>query len=258
MKTNQKKSNNHEQTKKLLMEKINLSLPKVKSSWELIYNVPIIFNKISWDLIIDNLITLFRKDTFYNLVGNEDFYPQKTPNCRYYIKPNDGSSGKKINIVNSLPPTPIPNCTICPEIMSPLIYIDNQGYKYDYRVWIGITSDLKYYICPTLILRLSNIPFDINNSLGSLTNTSLYSEQFNHQDNQLYIQIDKIVNNVLNKLEPKELSDSKIHLMLTGWDFIIDKSGKLFVLEVNCSPGLNILHKQVMEEYISWIFQLDN
>lgn len=257
MKTNQKKSNNYKQRKNLLLEKINLSLPKVKSSWELIYNVPMIFNKIIWDLIIDNLIILFRKDTFYNFFGNEEFYPQKTPNCRYYIKPNDGSCGKKIQIVKSLPLNQIPNHTICPEIITPLIYIGDQGYKYDYRVWIGITSDLKYYICPTLILRLSNIPFDINNSLGSLTNTSLYSDQFNYQDNKLYLQIDKIVKNVLSKLEPKKIDDSKIHLMLTGWDFIIDKSGKLFVLEVNCSPGLNILHKQVMEEYISWIFQLD-
>jgi hypothetical protein len=253
-----------ESNSKLLIDHICLSLSQYKSSWELIYNIPMIFDNVSWDLILDNLVLLFRKDTFYNLFGNEDYYPKQTPNCRYYIKPNNGACGKNIQIVNSLPLQPIPNHIICPEIITPLIYVENKGFKFDYRVWIGITSDLEYFICPTIILRQSTIPFDINNSLGSLTNTSLYSEQFNLKNDQLYLQIDNIVNDVLNKLKQINLTnsqikftDSKIHLMLTGWDFILDKSDKLYVLEVNCSPGMNILHKEVIEDFIGWIYSLN-
>ena len=53
------------------------------------------------------------------------------------------------------------------------------------------------------------------------------------------------------------LSYDKLNIMLTGWDFILSEHNELFVLEVNCSPGINILHKKVMEEFLSWINKLD-
>ncbi len=234
------------------INKIFFVLPKVKSAWELLYNLNS-NEKNNWIELHENLIPLFRKDSFYSLVGHEPYYPQPTPNCRYYIKPNDGSCGKGIQIVNTKPDKPDESCIVCPEIIPQLIInSDGTKYKYDYRVWIGIKGDLDFYVCPTLIKRISTIPFNINEIAGSLTNTSLYSEQFNCQDEGLYKQICLIVANVLTKLTPNT-NDKQV--MLTGWDFIIGEHGDLFVLEVNCSPGINILHSEVIIEYLTWLSQ---
>lgn len=245
------------------MDQILLSLTKIKSTWDLLRDIPIIFENVDWDMITVNLIPLFRKDTFFNMIGKKNYYPQQTPNCRYYIKPNDGSCGKGIQITHTLPLTPIDGYTICPEIITPLILVKNKKCKYDYRVWIGICTDLTYFICPTLIRRISTIPFSLDTTYGSLTNTSLYSEQFNYQNDDLYNKIDYIVKDVLIQLLPNtsNISDTsntyttynRIHLMLTGWDFIENEYGELFVLEVNCNPSINIQHTQVMTEFLNWI-----
>lgn len=236
-----------------LINKILSVLSQVKSSWELLYNLNS-HEKINWIELHDNLIPLFRKDSFYSLVGYEPYYPQPTQNCRYYIKPNDGSCGKGIQIVNVKPMEPVESCVVCPEIITPLIINpDGLQYKYDYRVWVGITGDLEFYVCPTLIKRISTIPFNINYSAGSLTNTSLYSEQLNCQDGNLYKQISQIVTDVLSKLSGIKTNKQA---MLTGWDFIIGESGEVYVLEVNCSPGINILHSDVITEYLNWIVKL--
>lgn len=232
-----------------MKHQILLSLTKFKSSWDLLYGVPIIFDNITWNQLLINLILLFRKDTFFSLVGTCSYYPQPTPNCRYYIKPNGGSCGKCIQIVRTLPKELILDHTICPEIICPLIAIDDKKYKYDYRVWIGIKSDLTYYICPTLIRRISNIPFNLNTDYGSLTNTALYSDQFDYQDNILYNKINDVVKDVLTKLSPTNESQ----LMLTGWDFIENEQNELFVLEVNPNPAINIQHTQVMTEFLNWV-----
>ena len=236
------------------MDQILQSLVKVKSIWELMRNIPIEFEKAEWVMILNNLIPLFRKDTFFNIVGNKRYYPQPTPNCRYYVKPNDGSCGKGIQIINKLPLVPIKDHTVCPEIMSPLVSIGPHKYKYDYRVWIGIQSDLKYYICPTFICRTSMVPFNLDTINGSLTNTSLYSEQHDYQNVDIYNKANCIVHDILKYLEPKECT--KTSIMLTGWDFIESKDGDLFVLEVNCNPGIGILHTQTITEFLLWIESL--
>ncbi len=149
---------------------------------------------------------------------------------------------------------PVESCVVCPEITPRLITTpDGLKYKYDYRVWVGITGDLEFYVCPTLIKRISTIPFNINESAGSLTNTSLYSDQINCQDDSLHKQICLIVADVLSKLP--EINANK-QAMLTGWDFIVGESGEVYVLEVNCSPGINILHLEVLIEYLNWIRKL--
>ena len=165
------------------------------------------------------------------------------------------------------------NYIACPEIITPLIKSSdinsnqntNYGYKYDYRVWIGICSlptsqisstqtDLTYFICPTFILRVSSIPFNPKEKDGSLTNTSLYYEQFNHNDVELYEKVNVIVKDVLNEIKIiNQQANQQTNVMLTGWDFIVNESGDVFVLEVNCSPGINILHEKVMKEYLNWI-----
>lgn len=246
------------------IEQIIKQLPNVKSLWELMYNISPTFKNITWDFILDDLIPLFRKDSFFDIVGKEAYYPQETPNCRYYIKPNDGSSGKGILIVNSKPINLIENHTICPEIITSLMDMNGKMCKYDYRVWVGITSNLEYFICPTFILRVSNKEFDLHEIHGSLTNLCLQSEQFNYQNHQMYLEIDRIVKDILHKLIPKTLpsslpsTDSNTHLMLTGWDFIVNESGELFVLEVNCSPGINLLYEEIMTEYFNWMIHMDN
>lgn len=238
------------------MDQILLSLSKIKSAWELLYEIPTDFENVHWNFVLPNLTQLFRKDTFFELIHTKKYYPQPTQNCRYYIKPNEGSCGKGIQVVNELPSQKIVGHTICPEIITPLISIENMHYKYDYRVWIGIDLELNYFVCPTIIRRVSTVPFSLDTAYGSITNTSLYSEQFDHTDSELYEKINCIVKDILTNLKPlkqiEPLSDKK-YLMLTGWDFIENKFGELFVLEVNCNPSINILHKQVMTEFLNWI-----
>ena len=112
---------------------------------------------------------------------------------------------------------------------------------------------MEFYVCPTIIKRTSTIPFNINESVGSLTNTSLYSEQFNCKDEGVYRKICSIVADVLSKLTGIKTNKQA---MLTGWDFIVGESGEVYVLEVNCSPGINILHSEVLIEYLNWIGKL--
>lgn len=225
------------------------SLTKIKSTWELMSTIAIDFENVNWKMILDNLIVLFRKNTFHDLVKNEKYYPQVTQNCRYYVKPNDGSCGKGIYILNEYPTNPIENHTICPEIITPLLLKKGKKYKYDYRVWIAINSDLTYHICPTFICRISNVPFSLNTEYGSLTNTALYSDQVDHNDDILYEKINIIVNCILSKITPN-IDNS---LMLTGWDFIESEKHELFILEINPNPSINIQHKQVMTEFLNYI-----
>ena len=238
----------------MLQNEIPLLLGKYKSIWQLLLEFPMEFKNVYWTHILENLIPLFRKDTFCKLVSNKNYYPQKTHNCRYYIKPNAGSCGKGITIVNEFL-TQIPeNHTAVAEIIPPMITINKEKYKYDYRIWIGICSDMRYFICPTFIKRISCVPFDISLCYGSLTNTSLYSEQFNCKNDVLYEKANAIVKDVICLLPNLEMETNNLaKVMLTGWDFIEDTNNNLYVLEVNCNPSLNILHHEVMEEFLGWI-----
>lgn len=252
----------------MMKETIIKSISKVKSVWELFNVQPIIFATFNFTILIDCLISLFRKNTFYNLYHNKHYYPQPSFNCRYYIKPNDGSCGKGIKIVenlNEISDVEKDNRTICPEILTDLILIDEKYYKYDYRVWVGIKKNidnsLSYYICPSFIMRVqTNYEFDINNKQSLLTNTSLGAETFVLQidpnTNDIFRQIDEIIKDVLEHLThnlPKIIDDNTYpDIMLTGWDFIVDKNLKIFVLEVNCSPSICEYHKILMDEFLSW------
>lgn len=235
------------------MEQILQTLGKYSSVWSILTEMPKLIENVEWVQLLAHLMPLFRKDTFHNIVKDKNYYPSVTPNCRYYIKPNNGSYGRGIQITNSYP-LDVPNdCTVTPEIISPLIEIDGLFYKYDYRVWIGICDDLSYYICPTFIKRTSKVPFNIKSSYGSLTNTALYSEHSDCQNDKLYIEMDLIVKDIL-ELMPKGNKSNCV--MLTGWDFIEGIDGKLYVLEVNCNPSINLQHQQVMTEILNWINNL--
>lgn len=227
----------------------SLSLP-VYSIWELLYNTIQDKENEIWVPILPNLSILFHKDTFYEIVHNKPYYPQPTPNCRYYIKPNNGSGGKGIFITERK--TQLDGYTCCPEIICPYIWRDNKKYKYDFRIWVGISAELKYFICPTFIQRISNIPFseNKNSSLGAITNTALYSDQYNYINHELYCKIEHIVNDILQLCKPIQ-GENKI--MLTGWDFIENQNHEIYVLEVNCNPSLNILHQDVLHEFIEWL-----
>ena len=225
---------------------------KVKSVWQLLNTIAIQFENVDWKMILENLSPLFRKNSFYELIGKEKYYPQATPNCRYYIKPVHGTCGHGIKIVNHFPENMLEDHIVCPEIITPLIEKDGKLFKYDYRVWIGIKSDLTYYICPTFIKRISNVPFSLDTDYGSLTNTALYSDQFDYEDEQLYEKINNIVQHILSKLTPNNEND----IMLTGWDFIENENNEVFVLEVNPNLSLNIQHEPVMREFLKWTISI--
>ena len=231
-------------------DQIILYLPTVKSIWSLLRNYPEFHER--WIMIHDNLTSLFRKDTLFNIISNKYYYPKPSSNCRYYIKPNSGSNGKNIQIVNKIPDGPIDGFTIVPEILTPFIKIDDIEYKYDYRVWIGIQKNLKYFICHNFIKRISMVPFAINRTDGSLTNTSIYSNWQYHTDDNMYDKINNIVKDVLSLLtvvNDNEINDDKI--MLTGWDFIENQNNDIFLLEVNCDPSISIKHADLVKEFVN-------
>lgn len=226
----------------------------IKSIWEIFYTIPFESENDLWCQIIENLSPLFRKNTLHNLISSKKYYPQIKSDCRFYVKPNNGSCGKGIKILNH--DSQIlksylddEDYTICPEIISKLINKNGKNYKSDYRVWIAIKQNLDYHIFPTFIQRISNIPFDINSEYGSITNTALYSDQFDYYNKKMFNQINIIVSDVLKHCD--KLNSDKF--MLTGWDFIEDDSGKIYLLEVNCNPSLCVLHYQVMTEFLTWI-----
>lgn len=239
------------------MDQIKLSqlLIKHKSIWDIMYDCVDLFEKIKWEMILSNLVILFRKDSFCNLVCAENYYPNVSDGCRYYLKPNDGSNGKGIIISQSLPSDQLENYTICPEILTPLVETSNGLCKYDYRVWIGISGSLDFFVCPTIIKRISLIPFSLETDYGSLTNTSQYAIQTNYKDPVLYEKIVNITSDILKKLNPDV--NKKREFMLTGWDFIENRSNELFVLEVNCNPGVNVQHLDVLNEYLNWLLEYE-
>lgn len=232
-----------------LSETIINSMSKYKSIFEILSNI--IIDNDQWIIFIHTLNKLFRKDTFKNLIGDKNYYPQITNNCRFYIKPNNGSCGKGIKIVNNIDDIKEDeNFTICPEILTPLI---ENKYKYDFRVWIAIKSNFEYYICPTFIMRVSYLEFNLNKEEGSLTNTALYSDQFDYVNKELYDKINLIVKDILSELSKNSNKNENNKVMLTGWDFIEDINKNVFVLEVNPNPSVSFLHKKVMSEFLDYL-----
>ena len=150
-------------------------------------------------------------------------------------------------------------------IENPLLYF---GRKFDIRIWVLLTQDSIVYYFKEGHLKTSSIKFDIDtlDSYVHLTNYSIqkYNTEFakfeignevSFASFQNYLNINKISKNVINDIIPKikkiiEISMKAIANVINvnkrencfelfGYDFLVDTSFNVYLLEVNTNPGLD-------------------
>ena len=171
---------------------------------------------------------------------------------------------------------PIYNCDkiiIQKYIEKPLLY---KGRKFDMRVWVLVTQNLKVYFFKEGHLKTCSITFDINskNAYTHITNYSFqkYNEYFQKYEKgnevpfyefqkfideeypeknykvkiDLYSQIKEIVSISMKSVKEQiDKNNNSYQFEIFGYDFMLDENFNLFLIEVNTNPGL--------EESSPWI-----
>ena len=171
---------------------------------------------------------------------------------------------------------PIYNCDkiiIQKYIEKPLLY---KGRKFDMRVWVLVTQNLKVYFFKEGHLKTCSIAFDINskNAYTHITNYSFqkYNEYFQKYEKgnevpfyefqkfideeypeknykvkiDLYSQIKEIVSISMKSVKEQiDKNNNSYQFEIFGYDFMLDENFNLFLIEVNTNPGL--------EESSPWI-----
>lgn len=197
-------------------------------------------------VLLEDLIPLLRKNTFLTVLHDKDYIPKESVGCRWYRKPVNGSCGNDITI-HKVKPNFNENYVTSPEVCSELL----NGYKYDWRLWICICSDGSYHICLPAIQRLSYSKFSLLESEGAITNIAKGSQRIFHSSIDFIDDVHKIVSDVIDTCLVRRHSN---RFMLTGWDFITDKSG-VKLLEINSCPGMDTCHQLLMDDFLQWIYQ---
>ena len=164
------------------------------------------------------------------------------------------------------------NIIIQKYIENPLLY---KGRKFDMRIWVLLTHQMKVYIFKEGHLKTCSVKYDIN-SKDSFSHITNYSFQKNNNNFEKY----EIGNEVpfyefqkyLDEKYPKKNYKIKIDLMkqlkeiialtmqsakdkiknnknyqfeIFGYDFMLDEDFNVFLIEINTNPGL--------EESSPWI-----
>lgn len=190
------------------------------------------------------------------------------PKSNYYIKKNDGSYGRDI-IITKNPEIFFKNKNLKKNDYIIQREINSQIYKnkkFDYRIYLLIFKNenkINYgYYKKYVIRNCINNFNDKNNKFSKITNHHIYSlkeldenfyvlnEDFglNHQD-----KIEKLNVKVLNKIKEyendfRDLLNNK-QFRILGVDYIVeDKTEKLFLLEINITPG--VFYDKVKEDFL--------
>lgn len=202
-------------------------------------------------VLLEEYIPLFRKNTFLDLLIDKSYIPQPYMNCRWFKKPIAESCGRGITIHKTKPDFNS-DFVLSPEILTNL----TNGFKSDFRLWIGLTSNGDFHICMPIIERRSTIKFDFENLNGALTNIALGGIRIFHSNINFISDVEIIVLDIIKTLGIKQINTkNKSHrFMLTGWDFIIDKNNELKLLEINTCPGMDLCHQPIMNDFINWIY----
>ena len=150
-------------------------------------------------------------------------------------------------------------------IEKPLLYF---GRKFDIRIWVLLTQDLKVYVFNEGHLKCCSVKYDLssNDNYSHLTNYSFqkYSDNFGKYELGNEVSFDDLQNNIdvnyNNKVNFKKEILPKIHNIIKfcfqsvrtkinsmhrqytfeifGFDFMIDCNFEPFLIEINTNPGL--------------------
>lgn len=221
-------------------------------------------------------ITFGDKWNFHLIFEKEKYYPftilgtlsniknlGNLPRSNYYIKKRDGSYGRNIEITDN--PKKFFNqyglkendYVIQKEINTDL----NKNRKYDYRIYLLILKKndrIIYGYYKKYVIRNSYSEYDDKNSIYSkITNHHIYSLQeldehfYNLSEDFEKNHVDKIESlnkRVLEKIKEYEseffskLGNNQFRIL--GVDYLVEKlTNKLFILEINITPGVFYLNK---------------
>ena len=150
-------------------------------------------------------------------------------------------------------------------IEKPLLYF---GRKFDIRIWVLLTQDLKVYVFNEGHLKCCSVKYDLssNDNYSHLTNYSFqkYNDNFGKYELGNEVSFDDLQNNIdinyNNKVNFKRDIIPKIHEIIKfcfqsvkskinsmnrkytfeifGFDFMIDCNFQPFLIEINTNPGL--------------------
>ena len=150
-------------------------------------------------------------------------------------------------------------------IEKPLLYF---GRKFDIRIWVLLTHDLKLYVFNEGHLKCCSVKYDLssNDNYSHLTNYSFqkYNDNFGKYELGNEVSFDDLQNNIdvnyNNKVNFKREILPKIHNIIKfcfqsvrtkinsmnrkytfeifGFDFMIDCNFEPFLIEINTNPGL--------------------
>ena len=150
-------------------------------------------------------------------------------------------------------------------IEKPLLYF---GRKFDIRIWVLLTCDLKVYVFKEGHLKCCSVKYDLNtnDNYSHLTNYSYqkYNDNFGKYELGNEVSFDDLQNNIdinyNNKINFKKETLPKIYNIINfcfqsvkskinsmkrkytfeifGFDFMIDCNFEPFLIEINTNPGL--------------------
>jgi len=140
--------------------------------------------------------------------------------------------------------------------IEPMLY---NGYKFDIRIfavgWIS-ENNINFYLYPDGYCRISNTKYDKNNykKLGNVTNNTFNIKQKGFQANRPFLMSDlpyyneifpTIKDNITTtlKLMKKDFTTNYTGYVLYGWDILIDKDLKPWILELNSRMGYILYNK---------------
>ena len=142
-----------------------------------------------------------------------------------------------------------------------------RGFKMDFRVWVMISHDMKLYVFRESYVRLSSEKFSFNNineKFVHLTNNALQKYSNNYEENATLKDTDEFEKatkedykndyNFRTETWPQILTivkitfdavaksinenNKKLAFEIFGYDFMIDESFKVWLIEVNTNPSI--------------------
>ena len=207
-----------------------------------------------------------RMMTQYSIKPYSKIYPNNLfKNGEIWIlKPVEGYAGSGISIVRNYSElkksiNPKEEYVLAKYITNPLLY---DGHKFHIRVNVIFATDGQYIVLDTLNnARLALKPYQNSNfedkdihdthfqkTRPDLLKFPLEMEQQFGQENMGYIneQINEIVAMTLQTFIPKSYPESKHAFEFFGYDFLVDDTYTVYLLEVNAKVALNNYDPEVL------------
>ena len=190
------------------------------------------------------------------------------PRSLFIAKPPKGSCGNGIKLVSFTDFYSIPQGSVVSEYISKPLCIDD--FKFDLRVYVLVTcfAPLSAFVCREGLARFATESYSTGkeSKFSHLTNATLnkhsrnwakdafkwtlsevlleIEHRWNQPHDKMFAKICAVIRNTLAMVQPvmaprerRSVSDSYFELF--GFDIIIDRDFKMYLLEVNCMPSLN-------------------